>query len=161
MSTLYILCGPSGCGKSTWAKQFCNEHPDVSYVSRDNIRMNIIQDGEDYFSHEKKVFREFVQLIALNLYGHDVVADATHLNKFSRRKLTRAIDIYKLKYNIIYVVFNTNLETCLKRNKLREGRACVPEEAISRMFKDWRPPTLDEDERGKEIIYRYEYLVHK
>ena len=152
MNTLYILCGPSGCGKSTWAKQFCTEHPNISYVSRDSIRFNIVKDEEDYFSHEKEVFREFVLLISMNLHNNDVVADATHLNEFSRRKLTQAIDRYITDYQIVYVAFNVKAEVCIARNSTREGRANVPENIIRNMCRDFRMPSMDEDERTINII---------
>ena len=84
--------------------------------------------------------------------GVDVVADATHLNEFSRRKLTQTIDMYTPNYKIIYVVFNTNVEVCVNRNVSREGRANVPENIIRNMCRDFRAPTKDEDERVIDII---------
>ena len=84
--------------------------------------------------------------------GFDVIADATHLNEFSRRKLTQSIDRRYTDYEIVYVVFNVDLQTCLERNAQRTGRACVPEQSIRNMYRDFRPPTKDEDERVKEII---------
>lgn len=152
MPILYILCGPSGCGKSTWAKNDERvEH--CAYVSRDAIRYSLIKEGEDYFSHEKEVFRCFTSEIIKNIkMGFDTVADATHLNEFSRRKLTQAIDMYTPDYKIIYVVFNTDVETCIARNSSREGRANVPENIIRNMCRDFRVPTKDEDERAIDII---------
>ena len=108
MSILYMLCGPSGCGKTTWARKYTEDHAneDIRYVSRDEIRFSMLKEGEDYFAHEKEVFKRFVDTIRLNLIsGFDVIADATHLNAFSRRKLTQAIDMYFTDYQIIYVVF--------------------------------------------------------
>jgi predicted kinase len=156
MAILYILCGPSGCGKSTWAHNFILESDrlgsDVRYVSRDEIRYSLLKDGEDYFSHEKEVFKRFAGTLRHTLIdGFDVVADATHLNEFSRRKLTQAIDMYYDNYEIVYVVFNVDADTCVERNKNREGRANVPENIIRNMCRDFRVPTLDEDERAIEI----------
>ena len=156
MATLYILCGPSGCGKSTWAHNFISEcdhlGSDVRYVSRDEIRYSMLKDGEDYFAHEKEVFKKFVHTIRNTLIdGFDVVADATHLNEFSRRKLTQAIDIYYEDYEIVMIVFNVNADTCVERNKNREGRANVPENIIRNMCRDFRAPTLEEDSRIIEI----------
>ena len=47
MPILYMLCGPSGAGKSTWARKFIEDHAenDIRYVSRDEIRFSIIQNG--------------------------------------------------------------------------------------------------------------------
>ena len=153
MNTLYILCGPSGCGKSTWARNFTKEHKEVLWASRDEIRYTLLKDGEDYFSHEKEVFRRFVRTIFAELAdGFDCIADATHLNEFSRRKLTQALDMYITEYNIIYVVFNTDVNTCIKRNANREGRTNVPENIIRNMYRDYRAPSMDEDERVIDII---------
>ena len=156
MPKLYILCGPSGCGKSTWAHNFITENDhngnDIRYVSRDEIRYSILKDGEDYFSHEKEVFKHFAGTIKQTLIdGFDVVADATHLNEFSRRKLTQAIDAYYDDYEIVMIVFNVSADTCIERNKNREGRANVPENIIQNMCRDFRAPTLEEDERIIEI----------
>lgn len=151
--TLYILCGPAGCGKTTWAFDFMQCDSDVRYVSRDAIRFSMIGNEEEYFSHEKEVFRRFSGCIAQTLVdGFDCIADATHLNKFSRRKLTQAIDVYFKDYKIVYVSFNVNADICIEHNTNREGRANVPETVIRNMCRDFRAPSLEEDERAKEII---------
>ena len=157
MAILYILCGPAGCGKSTWAHNFIIEQDhkgnDVRSVSRDDLRFAMLKDDEDYFSHEKEVFRRFISEIVKNMkMGFDTIADATHLNEFSRRKLTQAIDMYTTDYKIIYVVFNIDADTCVARNANRTGRANVPENIIRNMCRDFRVPTKDEDERVIDII---------
>lgn len=155
MPILYILCGPSGCGKSTWANHFMNDHntDDIRYVSRDEIRFSIVGEDEDYFAREKDVFRKFSGTIAQTLVdGFDVIADATHLNEFSRRKLTQAIDYYTKDYEVVYVSFNVDVDTCLARNTQREGRANVPETVIRNMCRDFKKPSLEEDPRAKEVI---------
>jgi len=157
MPILYVMCGPSGCGKSTWAHNFIIENDrnknDIRYVSRDNIRLELLKDGEDYFSHEKAVFRRFVGYIYNTLIdGFDVIADATHLNEFSRRKLTQAIDMHFQDYEIVYVVFNTDVNTCVARNENRKGRRYVPENVIRNMCRDFQAPTKDEDDRIIDIV---------
>jgi len=153
MPTLYILCGPSGCGKTTWATNFMKEHNDIRYVSRDEIRFQLVNPDESYFSREKEVFRRFANTIRYTLVdGFDCIADATHLNEFSRRKLTQAIDMYFKDYEIVYVSFNVNVDTCIEHNTNREGRANVPETVIRNMCRDFRAPSIEEDERAKEVI---------
>ena len=151
MAILYILCGPSGCGKSTYVQD--GNISNSFYISRDEIRFAIVKEDEDYFSHEKEVFRTFVQgIVSCLKNGYNVIADATHLNEFSRRKLTQAIDMSITEYEIVYVVFNVDVETCVARNANRTGRANVPENIIRNMCRDFRRPTLDEDERAINII---------
>ena len=110
MPILYIMCGPTGFGKTT----YCSDKMELAhcvYVSRDVVRYEIIKEEEDYFSHEKEVFREFIRrIVEAMTNGYDCIADATHLNQFSRRKLTQAIDMYTTDYKIIYVVFNVIFE---------------------------------------------------
>ena len=150
--TLYILCGPAGCGKSTWAHKYMETHPEVRYVSRDEIRFNLVKQDEHYFSHEKQVFSKFSSTIAQTLIdGFDVIADATHLNMTSRKKLTNAIDRHFTKYDIIYVVFNVPLATCITRNAKRSGRANVPNEVIENMYEQFHAP-IAEDMRYKDYI---------
>ena len=132
MATLYILCGPSGSGKSTWARNFILESDrlgsDVRYVSRDEIRYSLLKDGEDYFSHEKEVFKRFAGTLRHTLIdGFDVVADATHLNERSRNKVLKYLDLDFVK--IIPVNFLIDFDMC----------------------RDFRAPTLDEDSRIIEI----------
>lgn len=155
MPILYIMCGPSGCGKSTWAHNFMNKlaDRDIRYVSRDEIRFSIIKDGEDYFSHEKEVFKKYCGTITATLIdGFDVIADATHLNEFSRCKLTQAINMHFTEYQIIYVNCFCEADECIRRNANRTGRANVPDNVIRNMCRDFRAPTLDEDERAIQII---------
>lgn len=152
MATLYILCGISGSGKTTWAQEFMRDN-DIRYVSRDEIRFSMLKDDEDYFAHEKEVFNKFAGTVAQTLVdGFDIIADATHLNEFSRKKLTNAIDQYIIDYEIKYVVFYTPLNACLMRNVLREGRAQVPADTIHGMRRSFQPPILTEDSRANEII---------
>lgn len=149
MSTLYILCGPSGCGKSTWRDEFIKDYNNrIHYVSRDEIRFSLVKEGEDYFSKEKEVFDRFSQALAAELMnGFDVIADATHINKASRNKLIKAIDKFFTEYQIVYVIFQTDLKTCIEQNNKRTGRMQVPEEVIKKMFKNFQLPNLDEDNR--------------
>lgn len=154
MPTLYILCGIPASGKSTWAHEFlASDTKDTRYVSRDEIRFSMLEEDDDYFAHEKKVFEKFADTIAQTLVdGFDVIADATHVNEYSRTKLTNAIDAYITEYKIIYVVFHTGVEECVRRNSLREGRAHVSEESIRGMRRSFTMPTLRADNRAVEII---------
>lgn len=144
---LFIPVGVPGCGKSTFYKENFN-NANMRYVSRDEIRMNLIHDDDDYFKYEKEVFRRYASEIANCLKNEkNVYADATHLNHPSRAKLVNALARMGLtldKYNIVFIYFDTALETCFERNQYRSGRACVPEDAVRDMHKKMTEPSSDE-----------------
>lgn len=147
MPKLYVLCGIPACGKTYFSAQLMqeNEKHDIRYVSRDEIRFVLVKEDEEYFSHEKEVFKKFVETIAATLVdGFDVIADATHLNCWSRKKLIGAIDEITTDYTICFVCFETPLDICLARNAAREGRARVPDEVMYRMSKNYTLPTFSE-----------------
>ncbi len=154
MPKLYILCGPSASGKTTWAMNFIKQSPDeIYYVSRDEIRFSMLKEDEDYFAHEGTVFKQFASAIVNALTNnHDVIADATHLNHFSRAKLINTIDKTITNYSIIYVVFYTPYNECLQHNRSREGRAFVAVDAIANMFRTFQAPVSSEDDRAIKII---------
>lgn len=143
---LWILAGAPGSGKSFWAKQ-----QGLPIVSRDEIRFSLLSDKEDYFSHETEVYDRYVNEInkTLNEKGK-VIADATHLNWSSRRKLLERIkDKDNTQIGIIW--FDTKLSTCLERNAIREGRSHVPATAVKNMYNARQYPLNDPRE--------YEYII--
>lgn len=145
--TLWIMCGAPGSGKTWFAKNKLMKDSNWDYISRDEVRFSMIKDDEEYFSHETAVFKAFVEKITFALeYGNDnIIADATHLNWGSRRKLLKALEKYISLENvdIIPVVIEAKLENIFDYNKLRDGRARVPEEIIRRMYRNISDPAKD------------------
>ena len=141
--TLWIMVGIPGSGKTWCAKNKLMRGPGWGYVSRDEIRFNLVSKNEDYFSKEKEVFKTFANTICsmLNTEGiFNVIADATHLNEASRQKLLKAIPY---NCNIIFVVVKCNFTTALQRNENRDGRACIPRSALNRMSYQLQDPSTD------------------
>ena len=145
--TLYIMCGTPGSGKTWFAKNKLMKGCDWEYISRDEVRFSMIKDDEEYFSHETAVFKAFIGKITFALeYGNDnIIADATHLNWGSRRKLLKTLEMYMPLegVDVILVVIEAKLKDILERNKLRSGRARVPEETIRRMYASMSDPEKD------------------
>lgn len=143
--TLYILVGAPGSGKSYYAKHNLN---DYVYISRDEVRFSMITDEDDYFSKEKQVYKEYVRRIKEALLNKDnkaVVADATHLNWPSRRKLLYSLEeiILMNDIKVIPIVIQASLKTILKRNAGRTGRARVPADNIIDMYDKMTDPKND------------------
>ena len=139
---LYISCGVPGSGKSTFLKN--HTKPNEAIISRDEIRFNLLKDGEDYFSHENEVFDKFVDNIIYELkLGNNVYADATHLNRNSRNKLIWTINAREpgLLFHIETIFFNVPINVCLERNEFRKDtRAYVPRGVIRRMYNQIEEP---------------------
>lgn len=142
--SLWLMCGVPASGKTVKAKELKAAWGDsCKYVSRDEVRFSMLNDSDEYFGKERDVWKKFVAEIQDGITNYDdTIADATHLNWASRGKLLKALHgIEFIDVNCYY--FSTSLETCLERNRKREGRAKVPDDVIRDMYKSFTNPTFD------------------
>lgn len=143
---LYLMAGAPGSGKSHWINTHLNSFTGTTKkVSRDTIRFSVLEEGDEYFSKEHIVYTTFVDEIKDGLLHYDnTIADATHLNPASRRKLLRSLgeDLKDVEVNII--IIDTPVAVCLNQNDQREGLSKVPHSVVRRMFYSFVMPTLDE-----------------
>lgn len=148
---LWIMCGIPGSGKSTYCeKQLC---PGVSRVSRDVIRFALVDEDEEYFSHEFDVFKEFIRQINQDInceYITDIYVDATHLNEKSRNKLLDRLKIDDININIVNFLIDFDL--AWERNCLREGRSVVPYASLQSMYNAYQPARFNEKYNYHMII---------
>lgn len=148
MPILYIMVGAPGSGKTSWAHKFIKDNPNIQYVSRDEIRMSLLEETDDYFAKEKKVFGIFATKITAYLReNYDVIADATHITYASRKKLVDAIlnrGLTSNDFSIKFIFINNTLDQCLRNNNIRKKRAFVPKSQIRRMWHQVEPPTINE-----------------
>lgn len=156
MGDLFLMCGVPGSGKSTFIKNHVKLDTSV-IVSRDKIRFTIVQPDEPYFSHENEVLDIFWKEINKALAENkNVFVDQTSLNPKARKTLLKNVKGYD-HVNIIWI--DETLETCLKRNELREGtRAYVPKSVIRRMNEQFIEPSFEE---GFDRIYKYNSKENK
>lgn len=138
---LLLMSGPSGAGKSHWAKEFAKTHK-CNYISRDEVRFELVKENEDYFSHEDEVFTKWINQIQNCLNHADeetwVIADATHLSERSRNKTLNHLRLDGVKIWVVF--FNPGVEVCLKQNENRTGRSKVPRSVIRRLCFQYEPP---------------------
>ena len=147
MSRLFIMMGAPGSGKTTWCKN--NVPKNAVYISRDEIRFNIIKDEDSYFSKEKIVYDIFINKINEALEsGLDVYADQTSLNAGSRKKLIDALNKKPDEINVIYI--EKPLNTILEYNSKRTERKLVPNDVVIKMYNSISKPTAKE---GIDYLY--------
>jgi predicted kinase len=158
---LFLLSGPAGCGKSTWIEHRLWQGGGA-WISRDNIRFGMLQEGEDYFAHEEEVFDMFIRLIQNEIdieSATDIYVDATHLNKAARDKVLNRLNLDSLD-EINCVFFDIPSEVAIERNENRTGLAHVPRSVIRRMALSHTMPEADEnfthiiiiDKEGNETV---------
>jgi predicted kinase len=139
---LFMMVGAPGTGKSTFVLN--NMKEDFIYISRDEIRYSFLEEGDDYFAKERKVFNEFILRINEAIMWDDypnIIIDATHLTKASRAKVLKRLATVD---EIRAIVMTTPLEVALERNAKREGRTRVPDDVIKSMYNSFELPTKEE-----------------
>ena len=140
---VFVLSSPAGCGKTTWIKKQIAEHGGI-HVSRDEVRFSMVSEDEDYFAREDEVFNEWIRQCQEAIDGdvhRDIYIDATHISDRSRAKTINCLNINRDEVMLICVRVVVPIEVCKYRNSLREGRARVPDEVISSMYKNFSYPS--------------------
>ena len=147
MASLVLMMGVPGSGKTTYAKKFIGDN-DI-YVSRDEIRFELVAEDEPYFSKEDEVLKTFISKVdeGITKAKRYVVADATHLNAGSRAKLLK--NLHNKPDNVYVLYVAVPLEVALERNAKRSGRALVPETSIRNMFQSL---SLPKKEEGIDVV---------
>ena len=154
---LFVLCGIPASGKSSWAKVSEKTFKEKTIiVSRDQIRYSLLKPEDEYFSKEEEVFYVFVETIKNNIKNDNVrniIVDATHISKNSRRKLIKALGEAVKECKITAVVFTTSFDTCMERNSLRTGRAKVPVKDLTNMYNNFTLPLKSEGFDDIELVF--------
>lgn len=161
---VWILCGAPGCGKSTFARNYLKTNTGV-LVSRDKIRLALLNDNDSYFANEDEVFKEYIRWAQDKLNDEKcigpVIMDATQINERSRKKVYNKLNKNNIS-EIHYFYFTTPFNVCWERNSKRQGREFVPKSSIRRMYLSMTDPINDSkintpvvihyiDEYGNEI----------
>ncbi len=141
---LILLIGVQGSGKSTWANQFCQENPDVLYLSSDKLRAELGK-GENDQSINGLIFGRMKQKAEAALRkGQDVLIDATNIRKKWRAdnlKLGR-----RMGARLVAHVFKADRNTLINRVQQRaaSGGLDVPVHIIDKYLAQYEPPDSNE-----------------
>ena len=129
MRECVILIGLQASGKSTFFRErFAQTH---DHVSKDLLRGN------------RQAERRQQELLRASLSaGRSVVVDNTHATVASRARVIAVARERGARVTGYY--FETESAHALRRNRLREGPARVPDVAIFATRKRLEPPSLDE-----------------
>ena len=133
---LVILVGLQASGKSTFFRErFAATHEHVS---------------KDLFRNNKNPNRRQAQLIEASLKeGSPVVVDNTNPTVEDRRILIESGRRYGAR--IVGYFFDSTVRQCIERNRLRAGKARVPDVAIYATAKKLVPPSYSE---GFDELFR-------
>ena len=137
MRTVLMLRGCAASGKSTFARDLMNRERDRWLrVNQDDIRTMLFP-SQYTFSDDNEALVKRIHDDALRsalTAGHDVIVDNTNLvSRATRRTHSIAEEVGDV--TVIEKVFHVELAEALRRNALREGRACVPDHVVTSMFK--------------------------
>ena len=135
MKRIFMLSGIPGSGKSYYAITHATGSDRV--ISRDEIRFALLNENDQYFDKEKKVFNKWIDTINEAIGDpncENIYLDATHLNTMSRIKTLFHLALADVD-EVNLVIIDTPLEVCLERNSKRTGRRLVPENVIKDMYK--------------------------
>lgn len=127
---LILTIGLPRSGKSTWAKK-----QNIPIVNPDSIRLAL--HGHPYISESENFVWSIAYLMAKALFiaGHDqIIIDATNTTDKRRKIWINEFPSYK----IIYKLFDTSKEVCIKRAKECDRLDLIP--IIEKMSENYEKP---------------------
>lgn len=139
---LIMFVGLPASGKSTYAKSMEN----YVWCSSDAIREEFPGCKNDF------VFGTMYKRVANALtQGQNCIYDATNLSSKHRVSFLRTIN--RIACKKICILFLCSIPECKRRNMLREGIACVPEEVYNKFLCQFHPPVFQEGWDEIRIVY--------
>jgi adenylylsulfate kinase len=129
------ITGLPGSGKSTIADEIKKSFPDFVILRMDELR-KIVTPEPTYSETEREIVYRALVYLALKLtgLGHDVVLDATgNLRRWrdlARQVIPRYVEVY----------LQCSIETCRKREEVREEKHGAPGQIYKKAAAGWPVP---------------------
>ena len=163
MNKFVMLVGPAGSGKSTVAEKLRKEENYV-IVSSDSVRYELFGD-ETVQGNPEEIFSICkARCSGLLSIGHDVVFDATNLNRKKRKGfLTEVVNRVKKPFQKRCVVVAVTYEDCCAQNSQRQRN--VPQFVIHKHFDQFQMPLYSESWDEISVVQRsnvtLDYILDK
>lgn len=163
--TVYMMVGLPASGKTTLAKSLVAlDSEKLGYVSRDEVRYNILGTYKTDTGKERLVLREFCERICsdLLLTNHKAIfADATHITPWSRIKFYNTLmklikeksEFEKDEIEVIPLILDTPWEICYKRNSKRPEERRVPNDEMEKFYREKLQFPLKDDFSGLDSVF--------
>ena len=165
-SDLILVCGLPGSGKSHFAGKYFMKSG-MKRVSRKEIRKSLYEMltfgekwsddkfdlvDENLVKHiEKKIIEHLLQM------GEQIIIDNMSISVSSRQAYTMIAD--RMKKSISAIFINTDMATCIKRNRERAADDIVPDRIIANLAADIEYPERREGFREVLVIEKYEEQI--
>lgn len=144
MNNIVIMVGAPGSGKSTFVEKYKTTHPDMVFLSSDQLR-SVFGKNENDQSVSAQVFQHMEREVDRLLFENkDVCIDATNMHRKSRKPW---VDLAKKHgARLEAYVFVAGRDILVERNKKRgaSGGRDVPADVIDRMLNNYVVPSAEE-----------------
>lgn len=157
MKTVILTSGPRGSGKSTFVDLVQKAHPDIKFMSRDKLLMEIFgKTGLDPYlgEHEyaKKVFQDKLKNVLAEKGNFKLIVD--YWNGFSsdRQSLIKMFRRYGAE-RVICWQFILPLDVCLGWFFKKSDSRGYTQDGISRDYKLYYQKARDIEEDGFNAVY--------
>ena len=148
MTKMFMMVGLPASGKSYQAQIYADRY-NAQIFSSDAYRGVIGVDETDQ-SVTGQVFAQMIpDMINTLLLNKSIIFDATNTNSKKRRHFLNQIK--KIKCEKICVLVLRTFDNCIKANKERERT--VPDWVISKYYKSFETPYLEEGFDSIEVVY--------
>jgi hypothetical protein len=141
MNNIVIMVGAPGSGKSTFVEKYKTTHPDMVFLSSDQLR-SVFGKNENDQSVSAQVFQHMEREVDRLLFENkDVCIDATNMHRKARKPW---VDLAKKHGACLKAyVFVVGRDVLVERNKKRgaEGGRDVPADVIDRMLNNYVAPS--------------------